>query len=271
MHLSFQALWSLVASLACLGAIVDAAGILEVSLVFPRPGVTYTPTDSMPVVFAFQNVDLARHLNPSIVYDLERLNAGFGDVARYEHDLTWKTNWTSVTSHEPYFAYTFFNNFTTQSQWRLTWTLDWQSCDEHPEPYGRGLISNGTGDIIYFNIDNDGRAVDLVAATANNGTCPGEFGVAVNVTDTTMSVRPEVNWPGNDTCVVVASSSLTPTPNPCRVKVDSTVAASITAAKLCHSLNPPADCPSENVAQRLVVAGVACFAAAFGAFGFLLA
>lgn len=42
-------------------------------------------------------------------------------------------------------------------------------------------------------------------------------------------------------------------------------------AALCKGLNAPADCTKENVAQQLVVAGVAIFAAAFGAIGFLLA
>jgi hypothetical protein len=267
MHLSFRAVWSLVASLAYLGAVVDAAGILDFSLVFPRPGETYVPTDSLPIVFAFQNAELARFLNPAILYQFQRLDVTLGEMAAYEHLLTWETNWTS---HEPYFAYTFFNNFTIESQWRLSWTLVWHSCDEHAGPHDYNLINNRTGDIIDFNIKHGGRAVDLVAATTNNGTCPTEFGVAINVTDTTMSVGPGVNWRGNGTCVVVASSSPTPTPNPCPVKIDSDVAASITAAKLCNSLNPPADCPSENVAQHLAVAGVACLAAAFGALGFLL-
>ncbi len=268
MRLLSRATWSLAVFLTSLGAIVDAAGILEVDLLFPRKGETYAPTDSMPVVFAFQNAELARYLNPVITYYLQR-QSPYGDVKAYEHDLRWTTN---LAGHEPYFAYTFFNNFTTQGNWRMSWDLFWQSCDEHAGPYDRNIIGNFSGDIVEFTIKNDGRAVDLVAATTNNGTCPREYyGVAINVTDTTMSVKPEVNWRGNDTCVVVASSSPTPTADPCRVKIDSDIAASMFAAKSCHSLNPPADCPSESVAQRMVVAGVACLAAAFGALGFLLA
>ncbi|KXX78983.1 hypothetical protein MMYC01_206287 [Madurella mycetomatis] len=267
MHLFSRAAWSLVAPLVYLGAIVDAAGVLEVSLVFPRNDTTYAPTDSMPIIFAFQNAELARYLHPSITYYMRRPWAGRDDIEVYEHDLSGKANWSS---HEPYFAYTFFNNFTRQGRWWLLWDLFWDSCDENAEPFGRNVITDRSSYSIEFDIQEGGQVVDLVAATAANRTCTKERGIAINVTDTTMKVNEGVNWRGNDTCVVVASSAPTPTPNPCRVTIDSAVAASMSAAKLCHSLDPPADCPSENVSQRLAVAGMACLLTTLGALSFFL-
>ncbi|KAK4155344.1 hypothetical protein C8A00DRAFT_13646 [Chaetomidium leptoderma] len=64
MRLPARAVWSLVASLAWLGAIVNAAGVLEVDLVFPR-NETYAPPTYMPVIFAFRNPELARHVRPT--------------------------------------------------------------------------------------------------------------------------------------------------------------------------------------------------------------
>ncbi|THC87761.1 hypothetical protein EYZ11_012796 [Aspergillus tanneri] len=65
-------------------------------------------------------------------------------------------------------------------------------------------------------------------------------------------------WSGgdytNDTCAVVDSSTPTPTPDPCRVEIDSSIR---------RTVNPPADCPDdENAAQQLAVFGISCLLAA---------
>lgn len=61
MHLVSHAIWSFVCLLACLGSVVNAAGELEIGVVFPR-NETYAPTDNFPIVFALQNAELAKHL-----------------------------------------------------------------------------------------------------------------------------------------------------------------------------------------------------------------
>ena len=68
MRLSSQAVWSLAASLAWLGATVNAAtdAIMEVDLVFPRNAGIYEPTPYMPVVFDLRNPKLAQYTNPWI-------------------------------------------------------------------------------------------------------------------------------------------------------------------------------------------------------------
>lgn len=278
MRLKSQVSRSLVVSLVCLGAVYAAdGGVLEVDIVFPRND-TYTPTDAFPVIFAFQNADLARYLNMGISYTIRNRSNLLGDNVHFSHELRW-ANWSS---HDPYFKGRFFEKpFTVEGQWRLTWEIFWHGClpiDDSldgtwSDPTRSGIISNTSIWSVDFTISNDGQAVDLVAATANNETCPEELGITIKVPGKTKKVS-ESHWSGGDTCAVLDISSPTATPNPCAVKIDSATAASISAswaAVLCNGVTPPATCPprGHSSSQQLVVAGVASLAAAFGAFGFL--
>ncbi len=120
---------------------------------------------------------------------------------------------------------------------------------------------------IHFTTKNSAQEEDLVAATNNNNNCPEDIGFAINVTNT-LKVPADVRRDGGETCVVVASS--TPTPGPCRVRINSTAASSISSfvtTWVCESKYLPDSCPpedkdSEGTTQRLAVGGVACLAAA---------
>jgi hypothetical protein len=264
MRLVSRACWSLLGSLACLGAVVNAAGVVEIGVVFPRNNETYAPTDKFPIVFAMQNAELAKHLRPSI-YSLIRngshLEGAFGHSTR---DLTY-ANYSS----EPYFVY-HYESIDTEGPHLLSFAISWRSCDEGGDQVT--ILSNTTSFGVDFTIKKGAQEIDLVAATENDETCSAKEGVAINVTDKTHDVPVVWKQPAG-TCAVLASASPTPTANPRRVKIDAAVAASMSAslhAALCKLGNPPADCPKENAVQQLVVAGVASSAAAFGAIGFLL-
>ncbi|KAK4148753.1 hypothetical protein C8A00DRAFT_19471 [Chaetomidium leptoderma] len=278
--MNFRAVWSLVASLAFLGgAIVDAAGVLEIDMVFPRDNQTYEPTPYMPIVFALRNAELAQYLRPSISARLLNLSASRADVGHGV--MTYPPlEWANFSSQEPYFTYEFQGSrFATEGNWSIFWDVAWGSCKEDEDGVFRGDVVYNHSSTYRINIDikNGGQVADLVAATANGNSCFND-GVAINVTDQLVNVtnlRHSNPGPPFETCVVVASSTPTPTPDPCLVKIDSAVAASISAsltAKLCNRFNPPSDidCPPESAAQRLAVAGVVCLAAAVGAFGFIL-
>lgn len=269
MNLASRVLWSLVGSLACLGTVINAAGVLEIDVVFPRPNETYAPKKYFPIVFALQNAKMAKLLEPEIYSFIRNgpdFRSAFGDRT---HDLTY-ANYSS----EPYFVYHHVS-IEDEGRYQLFSTITWQSCNVSGDE-----VSIIGGDInlgFYFNISKGAQEVDLVAATANDKTCLAENAVALNVTDQTYDVTP-TSWDDRrptGTCAVLDSSSPTPTANPCQVKVDTAAAASMSAslaAALCRGLNPPADCPKEdNAVQLLAVAGVASFAATFGAIGFLLA
>ncbi|CAG8893423.1 unnamed protein product [Penicillium egyptiacum] len=260
---------------ACMGTTINASNILEVDLVFPR-NETYAPTEWFPVVFAVQNPERARYLNLGLEYILWNLDDS-NDVRPFTHELRW-ANWTDKN---PYLAHEFTGMFRNEGRWKVTWTLMWESCNEYAFENHRdvrNMISNMTSWSTWFTTQSTAPKVDLVAATANK-TCLGQYGMAINVTDKTMQVPQGVTWSGggytNDTCVVVASSTQTPRPDPCRVDIDKTIVASMEASlknRLCNWLDPPADCPKDdkNAGQQLAVAGVSCLLAAFGALGFFL-
>jgi hypothetical protein len=270
MHI-LRASWLLA---ACMGTIINASNILEVDLVFPR-NETYAPAERFPVVFAFQNPERARYLNTDITYTIWNLDDR-NDTLTRSHDLRW-VNWSGS---EPYLAHEFFSTFSNEGRWRVSWSLTWQSCDEDAfenHPFGANMIRNMSTWATWFTLQSSAPKVDLVAATANK-TCPGEYGVVIDVTDKTMKVPSGVRWSGgdytNDTCAVAAPTP-TSTPDPCRVHIGKTTVASMEAsllARLCRGLNPPSDCPEDkkSAAQQLTVAGISCLLVTFGALGFFL-
>ncbi|KAL2147810.1 hypothetical protein VTI28DRAFT_5582 [Corynascus sepedonium] len=233
----------------------------------------------MPVVFGFRDGELARRLRPNILITI--LNtADLGNPEGYiETPVT--VNWTS---NEPNFVYTIFpNTFATEGSWKITWDLGWTSCKVEDDGLIHGdIIDEHTTRFSSFVMKKGGKPVDLVAITANNKTCTETLGVALNVTDTTAYIslrnRPETflsSDSGLETCVLVATSTPTPTPttNPCLIKINSSAAAAISASAKAEQciLDPTPDCPDrweENAAQQLAVAGVTCFAVAFGVFAF---
>lgn len=255
-------------SLVCLAVAVNATdgGVIEASLVFPR-NESYAPTDSLPIVFAFQNAELAEHFNFHIYYTIRNASDIWSnETVSFPKSLKW-ANWSS---HEPYFASTFYRDkFLIEGRWELLWRLTWGACHEE-DAFMRTppRVSNVTFGGIDFTIKSGAQAADLVTGTANDKLCTEGPGLAVNVTG-----QVEHDPMGNSCAVVVASS--TPTPNPCRVSIGSATAASISAswtARACNATFPPDFCPpkEDSSSQRLAVAGVASLAAVFGALSFLL-
>lgn len=260
---------------ACMGNIINASGILEVDLVFPRND-SYVPTEKFPVVFAFQNAQRARYLNPSIQFLIWNLQTDDTSLT-LSHEFGWK-NWTEDT----YLAHKVMSFPDREGRYKVSWTLYWASCDEdtfeNPDRMPRMIHNFTTTWATYFTIDNSAPKVDLVAATANK-TCPGEYGVTINITDKTMNVPLSVQWSGragnNDTCAVVANSTPTPTPDPCKVHIDKAAVASIEAsvtARICRGigLQDYGLKEEKNAATHLAVAGVSCFLAVVGALSIFL-
>lgn len=273
MHLVPHTVWSLVAVSAYLGAIGNAADdVLDIGIVFPRQNVTYAPQERFPIVFALQNAELAKHLQPLIeIYVWDANNT----MLNWKEDLVWANY-----STEPYLVYA-FPDFETESPFKLRWTASWRKCDKGRDVFGDEEViitwNNTRKFWLDFNLKQGAQKADLVAATAKEETCSPGFGVALNVTDETHDV-PELSslesyYSG--TCAVVASSSPTLTSNPCKVNIDKATVESMEANELerrCSRLYPPPDCPEEDQAiQHLAVAVGATFAAAFGAAAFLLA
>ncbi|KAK3398713.1 hypothetical protein B0T20DRAFT_411848 [Sordaria brevicollis] len=270
MHFQPRATWSLLVSLISFGTVVRAAdsGRLQADLLFPR-NETYAPAEWMPIVFAIQNTKLAKYLVPMIHYEGWR-TGHYSDGPGFAHSHT-NMERANLSSEDPYFVHNFHSEL-AEGVWRIDWELWHSSCNENWTDFtsvGDPVNRNRTLHSVFFTIKEGGQAVDLVAATADGKTCSEENAAAVDVTGKTQGVPARLDMPDN-TCAVVESPRSKPTP--CQVKVDSAVAASMTAslrARLCNGLNPPDDCPEDNAAQKLAVAGVACLAAGVGMLGFL--
>lgn len=269
MYLVSPTVWFLVGLLACFGAVVNAAGVVEIDLVFPR-NETYAPTDLFPVVWAVQNAKMAKNL-AILITSFVRGRNNDSNWIDGEHDLTY-TNFSS----EPYFTYQ-YAKLDTEGPYQVASWVNWAGCNTSTD--STSFSTNKMPLFVDFTIKSGAQQVDLVAATANGTTCSADEGVAINVTDQTVNITRSFSYPYDPNkptgiCAVLASSSPTPTANPCAVKVDTTVAASMAAwlhTTLCEGLNPPADCPKESHVRQLAVGGVVSFAAALGAIGFLLA
>ena len=265
MHLVSRAVWSLAGLLACLGVAVHAADGVEIDLVFPR-NATYAPTANFPIVFAIRNTALAKHLVLALQSFLRNgsgFNSTFGHSAR---DLS-----SGNFSSEPYFVY-YYRTLDAEGPYELFSAAYWTICNASSVPFSP--LDNSTSLGVQFAIQKGAQPVDLVAATANDETCSARSGIVIDVTDQTLEY-PASGRQSAGACAVLANSSPSPTAD-CRVRIDSATAASMSAslqATLCKGLNPPADCPkgANDAVGQLAVAGIASFAAALGAIGFLLA
>ncbi|KAJ5320675.1 hypothetical protein N7508_000958 [Penicillium antarcticum] len=259
----------------CLGVMmVHASGLLETDLLFPR-NKTYAPTEWFPMVFGVQNSELAPLVDLDISFTIRNAN-NMSDIVHWPTEIDWTNN----TSKDPYFFYAYFSDFRTPGRWRVAWNVHWKSCNEFALfnismlPRAE-MITNSTGWSTWFTIEEDGAPADIVADTARD-SCPDEFAVPITVTNHTIRVPAGEEWSNGPECAVVdPSPTPTPSPDPCRIDVSEAVVESMEAswqARLCKSANPPDDCPvNENAAQDLVVVGLSCFLAVFGALGFLLA
>lgn len=270
----------LVWSLAGVGTIVSASGELEVGIVFPRANETYAPMKNFPIVFAVHNPRAAELLALDFDTTIRYYSPDGTDDIRsigLQRNLA-DTNFTS----DPYFVYHYVDLETEGRHWMWS-DVYWQHCGVVPQGYpGSNTFEwavNGTKIYGYdFFIKKGAREVDLVAATAVDRTCSTDSGFVITVSDETHDVPAARRIIPAGTCALLASPSPTPTAKPCQVKLDSATTASMSAAwhaQLCSHPEPwrPDDCPKEeeNSVQRLAVAGVASFAAALGAAGFLVA
>ncbi|KAL4940879.1 hypothetical protein BDV06DRAFT_213140 [Aspergillus oleicola] len=215
--------------------------IIDVSLVFPQ-NKTYTPTDTFPVVFAFQNPERARHLGFSITYHLWPLDDHNKDYRfTRSHDLR-AANWSS---HDPYFAQQYFTMLNIPGRWRLSWSVYWASCDEGGfENHEIANMAYNTSSFAIYKPLN----VDLVSTTSET-SCPDlglDTGIGINYTEKTMSMPWLVDLSNkefsNSTCAFVD-----PTPT----------------VLIRASAPPPDDCPEdeddENSALKQGAEGVWVF------------
>ncbi|KAM7205192.1 hypothetical protein V8F20_003329 [Naviculisporaceae sp. PSN 640] len=214
--------FTLFATLCSLLPIISAipdAGYAEVSLVFPR-NTTYPPTTHFPVVFAFQNVALARAhglvasvsyeiWNESYVWNKTRCRWNGTDPESCGEQIparSWDPHYWNLAEEQdsPYFHrqshVDTFNRTGSTYHYRLKWNASWLYCNG--STFGKDEMKDGWifaraaewtwNGIVEFTIGGDGKLqneVDLVAATAGTENCdPAEHGAVIPLYGNTLSV-----------------------------------------------------------------------------------
>ncbi|KAK8131379.1 hypothetical protein PG984_007817 [Apiospora sp. TS-2023a] len=252
------------------------SGVIELDLAFPR-NQTYAPAARLPIVFGYQNPELATALNARVSFVVWNLDDMRNSVVTSSFDLGQAAN---LSSRDPFLQYEYFPGFEAEGRWLLTWTVGWDNCTKDSLELtntGKRITHQTTTQSVRFATKDSAPEIDLAAAT-DNKDCPQEMGLAFDVTATLkVPSWAKGDWSGGDQCAKVAESM--PKPSPCRVQIDaaaaSSMAASMTAKACAHKdVAPPkgVECPPDekSSAQQLVVTGIACLAATMGAFGFVL-
>jgi hypothetical protein len=238
---SNNAVWLLLALLACWSSAQTFPSIAEVDLLFPRND-TYAPTVLMPVVVAIQNTPVAAPLNLALEWHLYQLTDG--NITGVANKIITKSYLTATTPI--YYEYSSFYNLTTvESAWSLFWTITSDNCTQFPTNDSSipGYLQVNT---VFFTTKNGAQATDLVAATADD-VCAGAESFTFNVTG-----LEKVSVGSGDyvtTCAAVASMSPTSTPNPCAAQLNATGASSISAAlttSACSFPSPLVSCPAKS-------------------------
>ncbi|KAF3001806.1 hypothetical protein E8E13_002823 [Curvularia kusanoi] len=270
MRLASQSIWALVGSSGYLSTIANAAGIVDIGLVFPRNDTTYSPDDNFPIVFAAQNSKLLEHLKPLIDYRVLNITGPTEDT-EVLIDSHREFNLTSASEHDPYL---FWQRVDLQGEgkFRVIWKPYWSSCGEYNQQIYLARNRTENNFLVDFEVRAGGQKVDLVAATntGNITDCPNK-GAAINVTDSTLKALATKLSAPHETCAVLGSSSPTPTSNPCKVKIDKATVESMAAENLrqdCVGFWAPSHCPKEETGlanPRFAIAGVSTLAAVFGA------
>lgn len=270
----FSARWLLSAYLVGLQTTVNAAesDIFEVDLLFPRND-SYAPTPYAPIVFAIQNPGAGQYIVPDIRYEIWNASDNYISNGEPYYSMTYggmRGLWSNLSASDPHFLPFMTPHLSKPGTWLLNFTVLYYHCDLEDVNNGSKKI----GGPVRFTVEEGAQPIDLVNITANDETCSANMGVAINVTDEIRDV--DFDYGGNK-CAVVGSATVTP--DPCKVKVDATVAESISASWTAEVCKYPADkradssveCPQKKSGgETLAVAGMAGLAAAVGALGFLL-
>ncbi|EFR01559.1 hypothetical protein MGYG_04561 [Nannizzia gypsea CBS 118893] len=219
--------------------------IVEMDLIFPRND-TYESIPLMPVVFAIQNFYVSKPLFLRISYSLEQ-NPYINGPNVNGH--LYLDNADFHNDSDPYFLYSWTHNYnTTVGTWNFIWEWSVGNCSsayDPAEPFEPLHIGN-TGGLNYlrFTTKHGAKMPDLAAAS-QDGHCdklPAHTFNITEVLEVPLGTRYYNNQPS-----CPALSTITPTPNPCRVKIDPTAASSISYAiqsKACvGGSSPYVTCP----------------------------
>ncbi|OKL57254.1 hypothetical protein UA08_07420 [Talaromyces atroroseus] len=192
---------------------------IEVDVIFPIHNTTYNVTNSLPIVFALQNLTAAAALGP---FRFEWDIMPYGDIGGdQEPGGVTNDHWgvhfdTANATTEPYILinqtdvqkWQFMPRYPYGSvyalQWAITWNVSPKPCDSDP------LGVFGT---LFFNINMDSTEADLGNLT---GQCP-QLGAVYEINTTAK----------NSSCSAVVSNG--GAGNPCAVTLDKAMVGNISS------------------------------------------
>lgn len=201
-------------------------------LIFPR-NETYRPSPLTPFIFAIQNPSLLSSIHPRIYYNLEQHNVS-SDERIVSTGGIIKLPEINYTSSDPYFLYWSTGDLDNiEGTFLFAWELHMHNCSYNPE--SESVMFGRFGERrhqVYFSTKNGALQPDLAAATEADA-CNESQAQAVHVADLlevapTKTLFPSTETWGAPSCAVTLDTQ--PTPSPCKVKIDSPAAASISAA-----------------------------------------
>lgn len=193
---------------------------IEVDVIFPMHNATYNITESLPIIFALQNLTAAAAVGPfTFGWDI----MPYGNVGENDQEPGGVTNdrasiyFTSANAtSEPFILVNQTNVHKWQygpfypygSVYALQWSIEWdagtKSCDSNPL---------GTLGWLFFNININEPEPSLTNLT---GTCP-QIGAVYEINTTSA----------NSSCSAVVTNG--GTGNPCAVKLDQATVANISS------------------------------------------
>ncbi|CAH0057844.1 unnamed protein product [Clonostachys solani] len=247
--------------LAFSGTAQAASAISEVDLVFPL-NETYAPSRLFPIVFAFQSFNPATVVEPTIntvVTNYHNPNISYSNI--------WFLGFHMFNRSEPYFFTRPFDQFGTEGTWIISWELDWRNCNmtENPSPdyFINRNVSRGHKTIFTTHKDSS-KQVDLFADINNEQACSRSSGATLNIIDTRKvpdQFKSSMHW-GGDTCGV--ASLLSNRADPCRVKMNETVASKIQASMVADdceqakikATEPAVSCPPQETGAAVQRHGI---------------
>ena len=197
---------SIVAPLACLGALVDAAlTTVEFDLVFPRNNVSYAPTSSLPIIFAVKNSHLMANFSPSFFPQVQLPDGSFSSMPMFS-----VRTWGDPASNETIFLYNLVYvadyGFTKEGSWPINFFMGWTTCAVGPNGGGDGdsdtAFAHSSTTSILFRTAKAGQAVNLLSS--RDTECPGLPGFRLTIDDKPKTVvDPSTNTVGIHQCLTV--------------------------------------------------------------------
>ncbi len=197
--------FSLVAPLACLSAVANAAlTTVEYDLVFPRDNVSYAPTPYLPMVFAVKNYNPA--FDPFIFLGSEYPNGTASRISLFASGRVWG----NPAKNDAAFVYALFNvieaGFKQDGTQPLDFWIGWTSCSDGPNAHGGSdsdtKFKESSRASIRFRADKGGQAVNLLST--KDTKCPARPGIRIALDDTAKPVvDPSTGSSGFHWCITI--------------------------------------------------------------------